>query len=179
MKNLYLIGIALVVALLSSCGKDDDESIDEAWKAENEQVFNALAFNSAYTRIASQSNAGSVYYKVIKEGVGTKPIYFTSTVRVYYSGWLIDGTLFDSSEPPFDSPVTLPVRTADYNYTSGVIDGWTTALMYMKEGDRWEVWIPQELAYGASGNSTIPGYSTLRFEIEVVKVFDIGEDSSE
>ncbi|GAB6394998.1 MAG: FKBP-type peptidyl-prolyl cis-trans isomerase [Bacteroidales bacterium] len=179
MKNFYLIRIAFAVALLCACGNDEEDTVDEVWKAENEQAFNAVAMNPAYTRIASQSNAGSVYYKALKEGAGTKTIYFTSTVRAYYTGSLIDGTVFDSAEPPYQSPVEFPVRTADYNYTSGVIDGWTTALMRMKEGDRWEVWIPQELAYGAASNSAIPAYSTLKFEIEIVKVFDIGEDTSD
>ncbi|MFA7065782.1 MAG: FKBP-type peptidyl-prolyl cis-trans isomerase, partial [Dysgonamonadaceae bacterium] len=53
---------------------------------------------------------------------------------------------------------------------SGVVDGFSTALQHMKEGDKWEVWIPWQLGYGERGQSPIPGYTTLVFEIELVEV---------
>lgn len=53
---------------------------------------------------------------------------------------------------------------------ASVISGWTVALQHMVEGDKYEVWIPQQLAYGASDNGDIPAYSTLIFEIELVSV---------
>jgi peptidylprolyl isomerase/FKBP-type peptidyl-prolyl cis-trans isomerase FklB len=146
--------------------------IDEAWKSANEEAFNKLTFDPGYSRIMSFSNTGHIYYKVIKEGAGSKPIYYTSRVKVYYIGSLINGTIFDRAEYPNHLPAEFAVNQ--------VIEGWTTVLQYMREGDRWEVWIPQELGYGStaqerSGVVSIPAYSTLKFEIEVVKASGIEE----
>jgi peptidylprolyl isomerase/FKBP-type peptidyl-prolyl cis-trans isomerase FklB len=170
---LYLLLPALIAALLPACGdSNDDVVIDEAWKSANEEAFNKLTFDPAYSRITSFSNMGYIYYKVIKSGTGTKPVYYTSRVKVYYTGSLIDGTVFDWAEYPDKLPAELAVTE--------VVDGWKTALQYMREGDRWEIWIPQELAYGSSaksnsGHVTVPAYSTLKFEVEIVKVFGTEE----
>ncbi len=53
---------------------------------------------------------------------------------------------------------------------NGVIDGFSTALQHMKEGDIWEIWVPWELGYGSSGSGNIPGYTTLVFEIELMEI---------
>ncbi|MDR3137997.1 MAG: FKBP-type peptidyl-prolyl cis-trans isomerase, partial [Tannerellaceae bacterium] len=116
--------------------------------------------------IPSEGNNGSIYVKVLEEGTGTETIYYNSKVKVYYSGRLIDGTVFDSADEPYEAAATFTV--------SSLITGWTTALQYMKEGDRWEIWIPYQLAYGTSGTSdgSIPAYSTLIFEVEVVDIVE-------
>ena len=85
---------------------------------------------------------------------------FTDTVAVNYRGKLINGTVFDQSykgelNPSIAVPVEFPV--------SDVIVGWTTALMNMTVGSRWELYIPSELAYEEAGSGSIPGYSTLFF----------------
>jgi peptidylprolyl isomerase/FKBP-type peptidyl-prolyl cis-trans isomerase FklB len=159
---------------LSSCKKDDAPVIDEAWKAENEKAFSDLTFKSEYSRIMSPSNKGYIYYKVLKTGTGTQPIYYTSTVQAYYTGWYINGTVFDTAEPPYQTPRSFAVN--------GVVEGWMTALYNMRVGDRWEIWVPQELGYGPSGlidtNTSaiiIRPYATLKFEVEVVKVTGIEE----
>ena len=77
-------------------------------------------------------------------------------------GKLIDGSVFDSSIAR-NEPITFDVN--------GVIPGWTEALLLMKEGDKWELYIPHELAYGERGaGGQIPPYSTLVFEVELIKV---------
>ncbi|MDR1259421.1 MAG: FKBP-type peptidyl-prolyl cis-trans isomerase [Tannerellaceae bacterium] len=170
---LYLLLSAFIAALLPSCGdSNDDVVVDEAWKSANEEAFNNLTFDPSYTRITSFSNMGYIFYKAIKSGTGDKPVYFTSRVKVYYTGSLIDGKVFDSAEHPDKLPAEFAV--------GDVIDGWRTALQYMHEGDRWEIWIPQELGYGSSAQSSsglvsIPAYSTLKFEVEIVKVFGTEE----
>jgi peptidylprolyl isomerase/FKBP-type peptidyl-prolyl cis-trans isomerase FklB len=173
-RYLFLLLLALAALYLPSCSDDNSEVIDEAWKTSNEEAFKKLTFDTNYTRISSASNMGHIYYKVIKQGTGTKPIYYTSRVKVYYTGTLINGARFDRAEHPDQLPIEFTVKS--------VIDGWKTALQYMHEGDRWEVWIPQELGYGANaqtnastGEVTIPAYSTLKFEVEVVKVLGIEE----
>ncbi len=80
-------------------------------------------------------------YKVITEGKGKSP-KASDTVTVQYRGTLIDGTEFDSSYKR-GQPATFPVN--------GVIKGWTEALQLMKEGSKWELFIPSDLAYGEKG----------------------------
>jgi len=100
-------------------------------------------------------------YKVIKEGAGKTP-KSTDTVTVNYKGTLINGTEFDSSYRR-GQPATFPVK--------GVIPGWIEALQLMKEGAKWELYIPSNLAYGEKGaGRTIPPNSALIFEVELISV---------
>ena len=101
-----------------------------------------------------------VQYKVIKEGAGAMP-KDTSLVKVNYEGRLIDGTVFDSSYKN-GQPVTLRANQ--------VIKGWTEALVHMPAGSVWEVYIPQELAYGDREQGQIKPYSPLVFKIELISV---------
>lgn len=101
-----------------------------------------------------------VQYKVIKEGNGAMP-KDTSLVTVNYEGRLIDGTVFDSSYKR-GQPVDLRANQ--------VIKGWTEALVHMPAGSVWEVYIPQELAYGEREQGQIKPYSPLVFKIELIKV---------
>ena len=100
-------------------------------------------------------------YKVIKEGKGKMP-KAEDTVTVNYRGTFMDGTEFDSSYKRGE-PVTFQVN--------GVIKGWTEALQLMKEGSKWELFIPSDLAYGERGaGQTIPPNSTLIFQVELISV---------
>ena len=83
-------------------------------------------------------------------------------MTTHYRGTLINGKQFDSSYDRGE-PATFPVN--------GVIKGWTEALQMMKEGDKWRLYIPYNLAYGERGaGQDIPPYSTLIFDIELLKV---------
>lgn len=100
-------------------------------------------------------------YKVLTQGNGASPVA-DSNVQVHYRGSLIDGTEFDSSYAR-NEPVSFPLN--------GVITGWTEALQLMKEGDKWELTIPSQLAYGEMGKQpVIPPNATLVFEVELLKV---------
>lgn len=100
-------------------------------------------------------------YTVIKSGSGRTPTT-SDLVTTHYTGTLIDGTKFDSSVDR-GQPATFRV--------SGVISGWTEALQLMKEGDKWKLFIPHELAYGEAGSPpVIPPSATLIFDIELIKV---------
>jgi len=100
-------------------------------------------------------------YKVITEGKGKSPS-LSSTVTTHYSGKLLDGTEFDSSYKR-GQPATFRV--------SGVIKGWTEALLLMKEGSKWELYVPSELAYGGRGVvGVIPPNATLIFEVELLSL---------
>jgi len=97
----------------------------------------------------------------VTAGSGKTP-GLTDSVTVHYRGTLIDGTEFDSSFKR-GQPVTFPVN--------GVIKGWTEALQLMKEGDKWQLFIPADLAYGERGaGASIGPYATLIFEVELIKV---------
>ena len=98
-------------------------------------------------------------YKVIKKGTGKTPTA-ADKVKTHYRGTLIDGTEFDSSYKR--EPVVFGVTK--------VIKGWTEALQLMKEGDKWELYIPANLAYGERARPTIPANSTLIFEIELLEI---------
>jgi len=99
-------------------------------------------------------------YKVITEGTGNTPTA-DDKVKTHYRGTLIDGTEFDSSYKR-NKPAEFPVK--------GVIKGWTEALQLMKEGGKWELYIPANLAYGERGRPSIPANSTLIFEIELLEI---------
>ena len=107
-----------------------------------------------------KTTASGLQYKIISTGTGATPTA-NDRVTVHYTGRLIDGTVFDSSVQR-GQPATFSV--------SGVIKGWTEALQLMHEGDKWILFIPQELAYGPGGNQQIPPYATLVFEVELIKV---------
>ena len=113
-----------------------------------------------------------IYCKVLEKGTGTvKPVY-TDSVSTHYRGRLIplyngEKVVFDQSyKGELNADVAQPVTFA----VGGVIDGWTTALQQMVEGDRWEVYIPSGLGYGQSAMDAIPANSTLIFDMQLVKV---------
>ena len=101
-----------------------------------------------------------VQYKVIKVGNGAMPAD-TSMVKVHYEGKTLDGKLFDSSYKN-GQPVSLRANQ--------VIKGWTEALVHMPVGSVWEVYIPQELAYGEREQGQIKPFSTLIFKIELISI---------
>ena len=104
--------------------------------------------------------ASGLQYKVITEGTGNTP-NAKDKVKTNYRGTFIDGTEFDSSYNN-NEPAQFAV--------TGVIPGWTEALQLMKEGSKWELYIPANLAYGQRGNRGIPPNSTLIFEIELLEI---------
>jgi FKBP-type peptidyl-prolyl cis-trans isomerase FklB len=108
-------------------------------------------------------------YKVIQSGDGASP-KITDTVETNYRGTFIDGNEFDSSYKRGQTAV-FPVN--------GVIAGWTEALRLMKVGDKWQIFVPPELAYGERGAGPIGPNTTLVFEVELVSIKpDAGGDSS-
>ena len=138
-----------------------------AIKAKNmEEQYGPLKKKGEEWMAANAKKAGvktlpsGVQYKVIKEGSGAMP-KDTSTVKVNYEGRLIDGTVFDSSYKRGEA-VTLRANQ--------VIKGWTEALVHMPAGSVWEVYIPQELAYGDREQGQIKPYSPLVFKIELISV---------
>lgn len=100
-------------------------------------------------------------YSVIKEGIGKKP-KATDRVKCHYEGFLIDGTVFDSSVQRGE-PAVFPLN--------GVIAGWTEGVQLMAEGAKYRFFIPYDLAYGPQGaGASIPPYAALIFDVELIEI---------
>ena len=126
----------------------DNKAAGEKFLAENK------------TKEGVKTTESGLQYKVITEGKGEIPAD-TCKVKVNYKGTLIDGTAFDSSYKR-NEPATFRANQ--------VIKGWTEALTMMPVGSKWELYIPQELAYGSRESGQIKPFSTLIFEVELVGI---------
>lgn len=111
-------------------------------------------------RVEVRTTASGLQYEVLKEGTGLQPTA-ADQVTVHYTGKLIDGTVFDSSVERGE-PATFGVTQ--------VIPGWVEALQLMKEGAKYRLFIPSQLAYGPNGAGPIAPNSTLIFDVELIKV---------
>ena len=120
-----------------------------------EDFLKANAKNKDITQTAS-----GLQYKVITKGEGPVPTA-TQKVKVHYEGRLLDGKVFDSSYKR-GQPTTFGVNQ--------VIKGWIEALTLMPVGSKWEIYIPQELAYGARDQREIPPFSCLIFTVELLEI---------
>lgn len=118
-----------------------------------------------------------VYCRILEKGTGTVKPLFTDTVAAHYRGQLIP--LYDGQKVVFDQSfqgelkedLAVPVTFGVWDGVGGVIEGWSSVLQQMVEGDRWEVHIPYQLGYGIYGRDEIPGYSALVFDMQLVKIF--------
>jgi len=135
--------------------EEEAKKLSEGNKAAGEKF---LAENK--TKEGVQTTASGLQYKIITAGNGVKP-KATDTVKVHYTGKLLDGKVFDSSVQRGE-PVEFPV--------SGVIPGWVEALQLMPQGSKWELYIPSDLAYKDVAQGPIPPASTLIFEVELLEV---------
>ena len=133
------------------------EARNAAYKSENEAWLQSNATKAGVTVLPS-----GLQYKVLKSGSGDKP-QATDMVEVIYEGKMIDGTVFDATS-------RHDGRKTDSFRCNQVIKGWTEALTNMPVGSKWEVYIPQELAYGSRAAGQIKPYSTLIFTIELVGI---------
>lgn len=132
----------------------------EEKKKENKAAGEKFLAENA-TKPGVQKTTSGLQYKIIQEGSGDSP-KLNDEVEVKYTGKLIDGTVFDSTEKQGGKPTRFRVN--------GVIKGWTEALQKMKKGAIWELYIPAELAYGERGRPGIPPNSTLIFTVELLNI---------
>jgi FKBP-type peptidyl-prolyl cis-trans isomerase FklB len=180
-KNLKDLGVETInaddfsraiVAVLSNSKKEieDIEARDIVNKtfAELEGKRSTVAIEAGKQFLAENAKDPNIktlpsglQYEVLAEGNGKTPTA-NDQVKCHYEGKLLDGTLFDSSIKRGE-PAVFGV--------SQVIKGWVEALQLMKEGSKWRLFIPSNLAYGEQGaGEMIPPHSTLIFEVELIQV---------
>ena len=189
--NIWYILLLGILTLFTACSEDNDE-VEEYpdWQNKNESYWENL-YNSTQQKISAGDASWRIIRKysysddmnikkddniivhIVKQGEGTESPFITDSVKVHYQGKLLPSTsypsgyIFDSSWTGTFNPATAnPVKFL----TGSLIDGWTTALINMHEGDRWEIYVPYKLGYGTSesSSSTIPPYSTLIFDVTLV-----------
>jgi FKBP-type peptidyl-prolyl cis-trans isomerase len=143
------LGAAFTLAPLSTMAQSAQEK-GEKFLAENK------------TKEGVKTTPSGLQYKIVKEGAGKSP-KATDTVLVHYEGKLLDGSIFDSSIKR-NEPISFPLNR--------VIPGWTEGVQLLKEGGKVILYIPSNLAYGASGTpgGPIGPNETLIFEVELLKV---------
>lgn len=181
---LWLIGLLFAASFaISSCSESDGvENPYANWRERNQKYLDSIAAEAKANPdewkmfrsyklppLGLEETGGTneyVYCKIIDNGEGESPM-FTDTVAVNYRGKFINGTVFDQSyKGELDVNTAVPVEFG----VAEVVTGWTTALMNMTKGDRWEIYIPSELGYKESDNGDIPGYSTLIFDLNLTEI---------
>jgi FKBP-type peptidyl-prolyl cis-trans isomerase FklB len=152
--------------LMRYSAKMQQEQMDKQAESNKVTFKDYIAQNEAFLlqnkeKTGVTVTASGLQYEVIKMGTGPMPTA-ENTVKVHYTGTLIDGTEFDSSVKN-NEPAQFPV--------SGVIPGWTEALQLMPVGSKFKLCIPQSIGYGATGaGAVIKPYSTLIFEVELLEI---------
>lgn len=119
----------------------------------------------------------TIYVQVLKKGEGSGVPFSNDSVRVFYAGWLmpsesyINGMMFDHSGQSniLDNIFNHNISTPSSFYVSGQVRGFATALQHMHIGDLWRVYIPYNLGYSSSISGSVPAYSTLIFNVELVQ----------
>ena len=199
-KNiLWVIGLLFAVSFSIASCDETDGAVDPYfnWQERNELYIDSIArvANANLGNEVGQWKAvhtykfnppindlnpdvrDYVYCRILEKGTGTvKPLY-SDSVAAHYRGQLIP--LYDGQKVVFDQSfqgelkedLAVPVTFGVWDGVGGVIEGWSSVLQQMVEGDRWEVHIPYQLGYGIYGRNEIPGYSALVFDMQLVKIF--------
>lgn len=160
MRLIAILTLTILVGCSGEHGPNKKIDLEKETSMSNKEAAAEFLANNANEPGIVQTESG-LQYKVVESGSGATPT-ISDTVVAHYAGRLINGQEFDSSYGRGE-PLTIPV--------GGVIKGWTEALLMMKEGDKWVLYIPPELGYGEAGaGGVIPGNAALIFDIELVEV---------
>ncbi len=194
---LLLLAVSSSLLTLVSCSETEEITDYDNWEVRNQLYIDSIAqecekntdgkwlkicaykFDEKIEELNKNKNHYIYVHKDV-EGKGTYSPLFNDTVRIHYKGQLIPspayptGYVFDRSYTGYtlNEDIDVPSKFGVNNV--GV--GFSTALMYMVEGDQWKVYIPSYLAYGQDGTSTIHPNSALIFDIKLAKVYKFGMD---
>ena len=119
-----------------------------------------LAKNKSNPKV--KTTASGLQYEVLQEGDGKTKPKTSDIVQVKYTGKLLDGTVFDSTDKNGGAPMDINL--------GGVIKGWTEGIQLMSKGSKYRFYIPSELAYGDNGAGPIPAGATITFDVELVNI---------
>ncbi len=181
----FLLWSFVALVCFVSCSESDEVGEFDNWHSRNTHYIDSIA-DVARANIGGEwkiflatglnteldwGNENYVYCKVMQQGGGTLHPMSNDSVTVNYRGRLIPtpnypaGYIFDQSyygelDPDFDVPVKLNLI--------GCVRGWRTAVVNMVKGDIWRIYVPYKLGYGESASGSIPGYSTLIFDINLI-----------
>jgi peptidylprolyl isomerase len=158
MKKNWIISLILsfIAAGFSACSNNTDTE----WRDANLAFIDNIKKVEGVHEIGDTINGYTgIYYQVLKEGTGVKPI-IGNKVNVAYEGWMYNTTTsFDKND--------------NYDFTVGntsILNGWNIAIQYMPVGAKWRIYIPYNQGYGTSAKSNIPAYSTLVFDLYLRKI---------
>ena len=151
---------AEIQAFFTKMEEEQKKAMEEMGKVNEVAGKEFLGKNGERAEV--KTTVSGLQYEIIEEGTGVSPKP-EDRVMVHYTGKLIDGTVFDSSVERGE-PATFGVTQ--------VIPGWVEALQLMKEGAKWRLFVPSQLAYGPNGAGGVIGpNATLIFDVELIKVF--------
>lgn len=152
MKIVGVLFLAAATILTAGCKKKNAE---EQAAIDDQLIQEYLVDNN----LVAEKDPSGLYYIIEQQGTGAE-CNSSSDVRVAYTGYFLDGEIFDGSS---SQGVTFNL--------SGVIEGWKIGIPYFREGGSGKLLIPSALAYGPSGNASIPPNSVLIFSVELIEVF--------
>ena len=147
--NILIISLAGLSITLQGCRKADNQA-----EIDDELIRNYLSRNG----LEATRTASGLYYLVTEQGTGPFPT-LDSRVRVVYKGYLLDGTVFDETDP----------AGLEFNMRS-IILGWQEGLTYFREGGKGKLFVPSRLGYGNQQVGNIPANSVLVFDIYLLRV---------
>lgn len=199
-KAVVALPLMLFAFLLlpTSCSEESDE-VEEYpnWEKTNTDYWNNL-YAETTQRIAAGHSTWKIFKKwsladtlhaantqyivvqVLSEGTGAGCPLYTDSVRVHYTGHLLPSTSYSAGyefDTSFTNGSTEETSAPAQFLVSTLTDGFATALQHMHIGDKWKVYVPADLGYGSTGSgTTIPAYSVLVFDIQLVSYYRAGTD---
>ncbi len=154
-----ILAVALVFGAVTLAGCNEEKPVMATYDLSAQANQKYLTDNALKPGVVRQPSG--LQYRVIKAGSGKRVAHETDMVTLTYRGQLIDGKVFDQTQP--GQTATFPAGR--------LIPGWVEALSLMKEGDEWELVIPAEIGYGAQGaGGVIPPNQTLVFTMTLISV---------
>lgn len=195
MKKYILLSLLFTQCLLLFTSCDETEEVNKYadWRNRNEafidslkSVYDAKTDPELIQIIPYAEKNYPIYAKKLKTVTSGETPLYTDSVYTYYRGMLINEAVFGAATTPhYYTKLYQSLDVFDKNFegeepnafesptkflVNGVVPGWTEVLQRMKVGERWEVYIPWQQGYGSSVSGTIPAYSTLIFDVNLVSI---------
>lgn len=168
--KISILSLGFLCVIFTSCNVADFNNDLADWKTKNENYFTNMKDSTAYTfyTIPAVNGGGSYYYKITTPGIenSISPV-LGDQVMVNYRGKMSNGTVFDQTYAKSVIDSTATPRTF---YDNQLIPGFTANLLQMKVGETRSFVLPQELAYGTQGYSSVSPYATTIWVVQLIKV---------